>query len=251
MPKPSPRHLFVPLLCVSACTFPRFEATKVVEFSVSAHDLEAIRCGSHNGGVVATGQDGDVVQVRVELAVRGESEAEAAANLELLAIGQDRQGGRLHLYGSYPQDRLRNRSPSFAFTLWVPPRLALQLESHNGDLEVRGVHGAIDLTTHNGAVTVEIGGPRVQATTHNGAVTAELTGTGGLDGSLLSHNGDVIVVANGDRDAAVTASTHNGRVSVQGPFVAGQQGRRSAQVRLGSGHGQLSATSHNGDVVLR
>lgn len=242
--------LFLPFL--AACSiYPRFVASKVIETEIPAGSLQQLACESHNGDITVTGAATDTITLRVEMSVRGITQAEADSNLHLLELGREQQGDRLRLYGKYPPNELDNRSPSFTFTLTAPARLVLQLESHNGDIVARKVDGTVAAVTHNGRIRAELASTAVALKTHNGDVQLQLDGQGPLDGTVESHNGGVDVSFASGRTTAIAASTHNGRITANGPVRVLASGKGSLQGQVGDGGGKLTVTTHNGDVTLR
>ena len=156
--------LFLPFL--AACSiYPRFVATKVIETGIPAGSLQQLACESHNGDITITGAATDTITLRVEMSVRGTTQAEADSNLHLLELGRELVGERLRVFGKYPPNGLDNRSPSFTFTLTAPARLALQLESHNGGIVARKVDGTVAAVTHNGRIQAELASPAVRLKT--------------------------------------------------------------------------------------
>jgi hypothetical protein len=240
------------LLGAAACAHPSFRASKVVELTLPADGLTALDCESHNGAIRVTGDAAAAaVALRAELSVRGVTQEEADANLELLAIAHERDGGTLRVRGDYPRDRLANRSPSFAFTLTVPPRTGVRLVSHNGDLHAAGIEGNAALETHNGDVDATLRTNRLAVASHNGDVDLRVDGAGALDGTVASHNGDVTLTLAGTIGTRVEAATHNGRVTPPANAADATSGRRRFAGRLGDGAGRLLVETHNGDVVIR
>lgn len=248
-----PRILF-PVLLAAACAYPRYTASKVVELEVPLEQAEALRCTTHNGGIVVTaGGAADSIAVRVDLSVRGHSEDDARANLELLSIGQHRNGDELSLYGDCPRDALRGMSPSFAFTMTVPEKLALTLLTHNGSVRTAGTRGALEVETHNGSVDCSVANPGVEITTHNGSVALAVTAPGELDGSITTHNGSVLVTLDEDASGWITAHTHNGSITPPANARDVTSSRRSLRCCVGdaSSNGSLQVETHNGRIVLR
>lgn len=243
--------LFVPAL-VAGCVFPQFKATKVVEFSVPAKDLQRVDCETHNGDIKV---DGDAaateVSVHVEMSVRGHTQAEADANLHLLEVAREEAGGTLRLFGKYPQAELSNRSPSFRFQLKVPQKTSLELESHNGDLHIAEIEGNAKLETHNGDIGGYMRAGSFTAYTHNGDVELRMATVGGFDGTITTHNGDVDLLLADGLGARVDASTHNGRVTKPAHMTTTRASKRRVTGQVGDGSGKLVVTTHNGDVVLR
>jgi hypothetical protein len=246
-----PTLLLLPVLA-TACVFPNYRASKVVDLTLPAADVTMLDCSSHNGAITVTGDPGAKdIAVHAELSVRGTSQAEADANLHLLAIGQERDGTTLRLFGKYPSAELMNRSPAFKFTLKVPQRLALKLVSHNGDITANEVEGAMAIETHNGDIGGSLHTNHLAATTHNGDISLRLAGAGSLDGSVASHNGDIDLAFASGIGTRLEASTHNGKVTPPAMLQDAVVGKRRLQCNIGDGKGKLVVDTHNGDVVVR
>ncbi|MFY9342502.1 MAG: DUF4097 family beta strand repeat-containing protein [Planctomycetota bacterium] len=248
------RHsvLIVASAFAAACAFPNHKASKVVELSLPAAAVERLQCESHNGGITVNGDPAATdIGLRAELSVRGFSQEEADANLHLLEVGQETKDGTLRIFGKYPSGELLNRSPSFSFTLKVPQRMAVQLESHNGDIVADGVQGPAKLETHNGDIGGALRTGNLSATTHNGDVTLRIAGDGALDGEVTSHNGDIDLQLAEGLGTSLEASTHNGRVTPPSKLVDASLSRRKLKCRIGDGKGRLVVDTHNGDVLIR
>lgn len=250
---PLPRLPLSLLLATAAsCALPMHVASKVVQFTVPAAGIDEVVIDSHNGDLVVAGDAATAeIAVRAELSVRGHSQAEADADLHLLELAREQVGASLRLAGKYPAAALGNRSPTFQFTLTVPPRLAVRLTSHNGDVRLAGIDGDAIVATHNGDIEARVAAARVDARTHNGDVVLELAGDGRLEGAARSHNGDVEVHIAPGRSAWLTASTHNGRVTPPPRPVDAEVRKRNLRCRLGDGSGRFAIEAHNGDVVVR
>jgi DUF4097 and DUF4098 domain-containing protein YvlB len=242
------------LLLASACSYPQYQATKVVELELPAAALTALAAETHNGGISVQGAfNTDKVHVRAEMTVRGESQEEADANLNLLELGQEEVDGRLRLWGKYPTDKLVNRSPSFVFTLKVPGRLAVTMDAHNGSLKVTGIDGDVALTTHNGDIEGTVRSATCKAETHNGSVDLQFRGEGDIGGSISSHNGSVRATFADARRTTITASTHNGHIDPGARVRENQASRRELRGRIGSENteAKLTVITHNGNVEIR
>lgn len=254
MPYSEPRRLplLALLLLAPCCALPEHEAVGVQEFAVPAAALSALQVISHNGAISVAGTPAaQEVQVRVEIRVRGWSEAEARDNLARLEVSREQREGTLILAGKVPEDLDETCSPSFSFAVTAPDRLAARLDSHNGDVTVRGLAGALAVATHNGGVEVRAEPPRLTVATHNGTVVAELGGAGDLSGAITTHNGSVSVAIDRQRSVTVDAATHNGATAAAADYRVERRGEDSLRAVLGSGAGRLQVTTHNGSVVLR
>jgi DUF4097 and DUF4098 domain-containing protein YvlB len=251
------RRPFAAVLAASlafSCSYPQFTSSKVVELELPATDVQTLVCETHNGGITVNG-DAKVanIKLRAEMSVRGATQEEADANLNLLEIGQEASTGKLRLWGKYPAAELVNRSPSFAFTLEVPKRLALDLESHNGSLKLSTIDGNIALRTHNGDIDGNVRSATCAAETHNGSVELQFGGTGDVAGSIKTHNGSVVATFADGRRTNIAADTHNGRIDPGTRLREARASRRELRGRLGAENTEstLTVVTHNGNVDIR
>lgn len=246
-----PRPLIVVPLLLAACTSPQFLASKVIELQLPVAGVGQLDCTTHNGDIEVTAGDAvDTIRLRAELKVRGYTQAEADENLNLMSVVHEQAGDVLKVRGEWPRGELMNRSPSFRFTVTVPARLGLALETHNGDVETSGTEGPLTVTSHNGDIVGNVRSPDVHANTHNGDITLSI-GEGVLDGEVTTHNGSIVITLGEQPNGWLEASTHNGRIAPPARSADATIERRSLRCRLGNGDGKLSVTSHNGDIVFR
>jgi hypothetical protein len=235
----------------SACGYPSFQAKKTVELTLPTASVSRLLCTSHNGRIEVSGDAAATsINLKAEMSVRGSTQEEADANLNLLEVGQEQNDGTLKVWGKYPTGSLNNRSPSFSFTMTVPARMHLELESHNGGLTARGTDGPIRLETHNGDIDAKVATGKVEAETHNGSVELAIGGTGKLDGTVTSHNGGIRVGITGERGATIEAATHNGSIKAGAKVAEAAATRTSLRGRIGDGSGKLVITTHNGNVTI-
>lgn len=245
--------LVMPLFAV-ACSYPRFVAAKTVELNVPLAQASTLDCKTHNGDIKVTrGEASDSIHVVAEMKVRGHTQAEADSNLERLSVGQGEDGDTLRIFGDYPRTAMNNRSPSFTFTMQVPEHLALNLESHNGDIISNGTTGAMRIETHNGDVRGTSQNKKTWVETHNGEVKMAITSSEDLDGRVTSHNGDIVIEVSDDAHCWLETSTHNGRIKTPSSIHDATINRRSVRCRLGEAEtdGRLFVQTHNGNIVVR
>lgn len=245
-------HVLPVLFLGASCAFPAYTARRTVDLKLPAPGLQQLHCTSHNGNIEVTGDPASTqVELRAELSVRGHSQGEADDNLRLLSVGHDFTGGKLRIYGEFPEGSLYNMSPSFAFTLKVPQNVALELASHNGDITARGTVGAQRLESHNGSIEAEVSARNLTVETHNGRVGIHVRTEGPIDGRIESHNGGIDVRFGDKASTTLSASTHNGDITPPDRLQDARIGKNSLQARIGDGGGALSITTHNGDVRIR
>ncbi len=240
------------LLPVACTTTPQFEAKRTVDFTVPAAGIETLRCTSHNGAIVVAGDDGaSEFAVRVVISVRGDTQEEADANLQLLDVDRATRDNTLELAGKIHQELPGNCSPGFAFTVTAPKRCHLDLVTHNGSLDVKGTEGRVNLMTHNGQVVADVTSAQLDVVSHNGAIALSARGSEPVNGKIESHNGAVMVTLPADIGTNVVASTSNGGIDVDGAAQIVSAGKKRVEASYGKGSGKLSVSTHNGSVRLR
>ena len=170
----------------------------------------------------------------------------------------------------------------------VPVATAVDLETSNGPVEVRGTEGGGTLMTTNGRIKVEGFKGELEATTSNGAVTLKTfsgsavlatsnsriaiedgrgrfearttNGSVKFQGSmepgsrnrLSTTNGNIKVALVPDPSLKLTAGTVNGRVRCEVPgFVATEDRRRKVEGTVGQGEAELTARTTNGSIAIQ
>ena len=131
----------------------------------------------------------------------------------------------------------------------APPATTIDLESTNGRLEVRGVHGGGTVRTTNGRIDVRDALGDFEATTTNGRIEVhDLRGTA----SLQTTNGRISL---DDVVGEAKATTTNGSISFEGELLPGGQSELvtsngSVAVRLRATPSvRLDAATTNGSVA--
>lgn len=201
-----------------------------------------------NGGVSVEGWSRDVVLVRARIWANARSTERARQIAEGVRVGMD--GGRLSASGP---DTGGRESWGVSWEVTVPTDTDLEVETHNGGIDVAGVTGRIRLEALNGGVElIGVGGDVVGRTT-NGGVHVVLEGSGwsgdGLD--VETTNGGVTVVVPEGYSARLETGTVNGGFDLQFPLtVQGRIGRRLS-VDLGEGGRLIRAVTTNGGVEIR
>lgn len=244
-----PLLLFLPAACSSHLPY---VASRTVEFTLPAAGVDSLQCTSHNGAILVTGAaDCSEVKVRVDLSVRGATQAEADDNLTQLEVVRGVDAGTVKLAGKAPDKLSNNHSPSFAFTVTVPRDCKLALQAHNGAIEARGTRGNVALVTHNGRVVADVETTAVKVVTHNGAIDLTARGNEPIAGQVETHNGSVRLALAEGASSTVRAQTHNGGIDVADGIRADRRGRTAVDATYGNGEGKLEVSTHNGGVSLQ
>ncbi len=241
------------LLLAAGCSFPRYSATRTIDRSIPlAQGVRFLRCMTHNGDITIRGESGLAeLKMHVTMKVRGHTQEEADRNLELMSVDHELQDGGLILSRNYDRSVLSGMSPCFSFDLEGPAEMALQLETHNGNIHAEGTVGEVRLGTHNGDVDVVARAQHLALESHNGNVGAIIDASGPLGGTIDTHNGDVALRIRGTADCTIEADTHNGGIRLDREATVVTRSKTELECRLGGGTGQLRLDTHNGNIVVR
>lgn len=155
-------------------------------------------------------------------------------------------------------------------TITVPVDTSLLLRSHNGSIQVEGVHGEIDAETHNGSLKILNVSGSVLANTHNASVVVTMDRVDPSKPSAFSTlNGPIDVTLPADLKANLKMTTDNGSiysdfdVNVSGGRVMTQPNHtadgkyrvrfdRTVQAAINGGGGaDLTFRTANGPIMIR
>jgi len=242
------------------------------EFTVPLDGIHELRTQTRNGAVkIETSRDlrGEAL-VTAKIRAGGASVSDAERCLGSIVIDSSRSGSRQSLTWRWDPSRRNGWSASVSFTVRVPPGIAIESHSnngqvsvmgasagvkastHNGKIVLRDVQGDVSGETHNGAIEADVSSENVRLSTHNGPITAWLRSNGPLGGSIESHNGQVTVAFAGSPSTRLVCETHNGGISTNDLELSRiSASSRSLQGNLSSGDGKLRIETHNGAIQLK
>jgi len=261
----------VPFVAVG-CTHlrPKVWVEETRELTFAADGVDKLTIDTHNGDVAVTG-DESRADVHVIAKCKGGGGTHESAQACLAAIEiVSRSGARgaHRLAWKWNMSRQRDWSASVEFKVAAPARLALDADTHNGDVTARGLDGKCRLTSHNGDIEVRTGPAPLTATTHNGDIAAHsrgetitLTSHNGdvhldasaiakLNGKVGTHNGRVIVEVGAQTGTELSCNTYNGRITCDVPWQVSKITRRSAKGVIGAGGAQFAAETYNGNIKV-
>ncbi len=241
-------------------------------FDVPAAGLERLTVETHNGAIsVRAGlPEQETIHVVATRRVGGDDSADAAAAMAALTVERHCAGGALDVRAVWAHAPDHDWQAVVSYQIELPARLAAKLDSHNGDLRITGLAGAMNAETHNGSITIDGAGGPIAATSHNGTIDCS-----GAIATIraTSHNGNVSIGTTAPALGGAITS-HNGDVSVDLPPDA--HGRinghgRASRFDLDGSHGtrvvindddfhidladpsaaRLEVATHNGAICIR
>ncbi|HEY7728287.1 MAG TPA: DUF4097 family beta strand repeat-containing protein [Candidatus Eisenbacteria bacterium] len=257
------------------------EARAVTEKTFEFAPGGEVAIDNQNGRITIEAWDRPRVRIQVTRVARASDDAKARAYLKEIRADVEIRRGKLEIVSRYPKRKettglfaiLVERVASFQthYYLQVPVETALELETANGLVRVRGTRGAVRAETTNGNIEIAgVAGPMdthstnggievrsasgsLSAETTNGPILAELKSLdreGGV--TLETTNGNVRLYLPSAVRADLAAETTNGRVSISFP-VSDTETMTSKSVRgtINGGGTEVSLSTTNGDIDVR
>lgn len=214
--------------------------------TVAATGRIAVDAGT-NGGVEVQGWDRDEVEVRARVWANARSEERAREIAEAVTLRVE--SGRIVADGP---DTGRREGWGVSYRISVPHRTDLEIETHNGGVDVADVTGDIRFDATNGGVHLVGVAGDVRGRTTNGGLHVELQGDrwegAGLDAETT--NGGVRLYVPSDYSAQLVTETVNGGIDIDFPVtVRGRIGRR-LETTLGEGGPTIRVVTTNGGVRI-
>lgn len=214
-----------------------------------------------NGEVRIEAGSGNAVEVRGNKSwrrgdperVRIEARSNARGDVVICAMWRDRDScDEDGISGSGRRnDSWNDRNDvKVEFVVVVPAYAHVDVNTVNGDVEVKELRGTVKANTVNGDVEAASSGGPVEARTVNGSITArgQISSTG-LEYSTV--NGSIELVLPQNSNADVDLSTVNGRVTSDFPITfSGEINPRRIRAKLGNGGPSLRARTVNGGIRL-
>ncbi len=236
---------------------------------------------SQNGRISVEAWDRPEVRVQITRVVRAGDDRRAEALMNELRADVSLGKGTIAIVSKYPKrsesvgiwDVLGQRVTSLNINYYVqvPARTRLDLETSNGELQIRGTAGSLTARTVNGDVEVTSVQGRVEVNTTNGHIRLVRiegsahagTTNGGIEAELrklsargevelATTNGNVVAVLPERLNATVEAMTTNGRVSVSYPLEkTGFTSSKTVQGKIGGGGALVKLRTTNGNIALK
>ncbi|MBI2215261.1 MAG: DUF4097 family beta strand repeat protein [Acidobacteria bacterium] len=214
---------------------------------------------NENGSVTVMSWDRNEIRVEAEKSIDGSGEAARTAMKEL-RIDVREEGDSLRIRTIHPKRgdggffswlAGNNVDANVRYTITVPRKTNLDLETVNGRIEVREISGVMALETTNGRIEVVKCSGRVSAETTNGGITAQLTATSAGRMELETTNGGVQVELPVSFRANLDARTTNGSIKSDFPItVQGTIDRNHLSGSLNGGGDELRIRTTNGSVKI-
>lgn len=235
--------------------------TRDIETSHTPADATRFRVATKNGAIDVHPAEGDDLHVDATVETRRDDDDLDAVSLDLTETDD-----LLTLTVEFPDE---DHAMSVDLDIALPDALALDsVETKNGKIAVRDVHGDVRIDTKNGKITVDSVDGTVALHAKNGAITvrdthvqdvASKNGTIDLhlpglaaDATVEAKNGKLTIAVPADTDADFTLDATTGKADVEGlTCLIDESTRTHVTGEIGTGGPHLDARTKNGSVTLR
>lgn len=214
---------------------------------------------NQNGSVTVQSWDRNEIRVEAEKKVDGTGNAATSAMKEI-KIDVREEGDALRIATVMPKSADggffnwlagNNVDASVRYTVTVPRKTNLDLETVNGRIEITGVEGVMELETTNGKIEIAKSAGRVKAETTNGGITAQLSSISSGRMELETTNGSVQLELPASFQADLEARTTNGSIKSDFPItVQGTIDRTRLDGALNGGGEKLRIHTTNGSIRI-
>jgi DUF4097 and DUF4098 domain-containing protein YvlB len=199
---------------------------------------------SENGGIEIAGEDRSDVVIEARVQAWGGSASEARDILNRVTI--ETSGDSIRDDG--PHSHFGNSGYGVNYRLRVPRKLAVDLKSENGGIDIAHLDGKIDFDTTNGGVSLTDLAGEVHGSTVNGGLEIALTGTTWRGSGLKAEttNGGVTLQVPDHYSAHLETGTVNGGIHVDFPITVQGEIKKHLSTDLGGGGPTIHAETTNG-----
>lgn len=237
--------------------------TEKVDQTVNAKPGSNFVLSNVNGGVTVHSWDQARVRVVAEKRVKADSDADAAAAMKKLRVNISSRDNGITVETIHPNqnnggwrlfDWLTGDSveASVRYEIYLPRTMNLDVQTVNGAVSARDLHGKLEVETVNGAVEIKNCGGALDAATVNGAIRAEMTSvTKNATISLATTNGRIVLHVPPTLTANVDVDTLNGGIETDLPVATTSVSRNSLRGKINGGGGDLKLSTTNGSIEIR
>lgn len=209
-----------------------------------------------NGDIEVTTWDRDEIGIEARKKVKARDDDRAREAFENLKVVINDTAGGVTIQTEYPKGKgswWGGTSSSVSYSIQVPERADLLLDTVNGKIVVERVHGEIELETTNGGITAKDTGGSVSARTTNGSINVDLKEvTADEDMSFRTTNGSITLSMPGDMKANLSARTTNGSVQTDFPItIQGTFRKNRLDGEINGGGADIELKTTNGSIRIR
>jgi DUF4097 and DUF4098 domain-containing protein YvlB len=243
-------------------------AIRLVHFDIDQANSTSLKVSSSNGDITITGVDTDRVVVDAEITVNGRKIEECEELAKRVHFENTRIGSKIILDPNLP--RKIGYGISISYTILIPTRLNVDLETANGELSVADCQGDLSAEATNGSISADkisgnvsvasVNGSiflsnlisnQISAETVNGIIDCQCVSKAPQKIDISTVNGSIQVTLPKDANAALSADAVNGGLNIstgQGQITSKTRG--SIEMTIGEGLGRYELSCVNGSIEV-
>lgn len=213
-----------------------------------------------NGAVVVQGWDEDEVRVEAVKKVKAGSRTAADEALARIEVQVEQNGDRLAIETRLPRrsdgmfDWLfgNQSNANVSYTVSVPRRTDVEVDTVNGKVRIRGVAGHVEAESTNGGIEMADVRGSVDAVTTNGGIDVELRDVSADQAMrFATTNGGIHLTLPRDARLSIEADTTNGGIDVDDlPADVTRRSRRHLRAEVNGGGPEVDLSTTNGGIRI-
>jgi len=250
------------IIFVFSCLTVAGTVSKKYEKTLDLPSDGTVRIKNVNGEIYVESWGKDKVEIFADIEVKASHSRDAEEFMDKVRIEIDRTADEIYIRPDYPKLKdngildsiFGNKKPSVRvnFSIKVPEKARVALNSMNGSVQAENIGGHADLVTVNGKIVAKNMRNTIEAKTTNGGINVELDDVQLTDDmSFHTVNGSINLYVPQNISADIDISTTNGGVHTDFPLtVEGKWGPKSIRGSVNGGGNQIKLKTVNGSVSL-
>ncbi|MCZ6632472.1 MAG: DUF4097 family beta strand repeat-containing protein [bacterium] len=243
---------------------------EIIEQTLAFSPGDELLLKAVNGDIQIKTWNKEKVHIYAHKKAKAHSEEEALELLEIVTVEIDSKPGHLKIWTHHPKNfKMRKKSINISYTLTVPQKIHLDLQSVNGNIDVPATSGSVETGTVNGNIDVSETHGAVKSETVNGKIhliaivgsvqAQTVNGTIDIDIQSVDEDGIQAQTVNGkinlslpsDIRAKLRASTQNGNIQTDFPLTVRGWIGKTAKGQINGGGPSISLQTLNGGIRLK
>lgn len=231
---------------------------------IPAENISFLSIENQNGNIDVEGWDQNVIEIIAHKRVRASNSERAREMMDRLEIDVRTVGDRVEIVTIHPRDHKRNSgflswlfdgndgSSSVEYSVKIPVKMDLDLNSTNGGINLNKCSGQIDLRTTNGKIIADEIEGSLNCKSTNGSVKAYLRGVDPKeDMNFKTTNGSIKLYLPEKTNADIEARTTNGSINCDLPITTSHsQSRHKLYGSMNDGGPLIYIKTTNGSIRI-
>jgi len=228
----------------------QFKVEETFDFKLATDGVNKFKVDGVNGVInITSSANLDSISISGLRRVGSESEADAQEYFSRLEVKVEKSGDEIEVKTIQPENT-RGRQYLVNYTISLPDHLELDIENVNGEIILTSHKNEVEVDNVNGSIQLNGIEGDVEADLVNGNITCVITSAAVAKIEMAAVNGNLDLTVPRDISAAFSAELTNGAISTNNLELSNiNSTRRSLSGTLGSGSGNISLNTVNGNIT--